>query len=833
MPGRKPKIDLTTVLEGYAKKSKLLIFACNEYPNASNLPTLNCAVNDGKLIEKTLGKLDFDLVRAYYNEEVTKKNIEEAFENICRNHRLKDMDVGRLYIMFAGHGLVGESDDAIFCCHDFDPDDEFSTSFTLNKINDKLEHVGIKHIQVHFDCCHAGGLFLHSRGEQVDYVAADAASKPSVRGITAVSRSEEAVEVGDNGIFTKTLCKYLDPDTHFAFDRFQKDYVTMTEVFTLVKSEVQQEARRSKRSMTPMEGILLPQHGWKTQKEECTGDMLFFRSGADLSAYKGDEDFVDDKTVGSRGSIEPAADRDPEVEHAPKDVPKDAPPQTNVGSTGAPQNGIVTQVTCPPGLGPGSTFNASINGFSMSVTVPPNIHEGQVFGVRMPSSAELGRWQYQPANTERSITTEQDPSKSAKETNVESWESSPGGEDCCEQCMGNSPGCRRNCDNIAVATFCLWICGAGIVFPIVRLIMGWGICGDEAIIIYMGSFSVLVARNVIFFGSMKNYPMKTCLFWYGGCSNFFLWISLTFLIALIEHETSTCIVQNGKYNATGAFLSSNNGKLNDSSLNGLVYDSGQTITTWSGCECEPVFMVKHVCEGVPPDEESGRNEYFYQQHSLPLGNEYLPLRWCKVKMPCTGGFEGLNGYKYDFVDDPCECADTSACSVSGLCEIKFSEKINGQSKPIVSWGGNVNVFNSVRWEEPFSNDNFAWLISGSCCQVHKTRTENGVRKHWRSCSYTMSDSQKEFGCIPNLPKNLTRLMAKAHFGAQYNHKSMVGDVTKYSFCDTIDVYKKYSSMYHVLVMIFSLLIGGFLCIPARALHKQVTKHEMAVTPSEP
>jgi hypothetical protein len=274
-PKTKEHSMLTNVFQSYSEHSYAVIFACNKYPKEKSLIHLDCAVADGKLIEKTLKAHGFKILGTHYDEECNKANIEKELVNLMSKFPYDKKLVGRLYLMFAGHGLKDKiSGSSVFCCHDYNHEAgvAYSTSYPLSELKAKIQRIGIKHITLHFDCCHAGGIFLANRARQVDFVAETMANKPSVSAITSVTADEKALERGGNGLFTKSVCKWLDPEKRFVFDRFDSDYVTMSQLFGSVVEEVTTEARESGGQMTPLKKDIQQQH----MDEQCAGEMLFF-----------------------------------------------------------------------------------------------------------------------------------------------------------------------------------------------------------------------------------------------------------------------------------------------------------------------------------------------------------------------------------------------------------------------------------------------------------------------------------------------------------------------------------------------------------------------------
>jgi len=241
-------------------------------------------------VVKTFKRFGFTVVCELFDEEVTKDAIERELSRLVSKYAMRNgKKIGRLYIMFAGHGVPDPDTpdgSSLFCCHDYDPERPYETAYPLTEIKNKLKRIAIKHQVVHLDSCHAGGIFLDTRARDAPFVAARMAQQPSVSAITAVTADEEAIETNGHGLFTKTLCETLD-NGHI-FDTLDKHFATMSEVFDMVRARVTNEAHeRGGRSMTPMKRDVLGQHGG----EQCTGEMLFFdareRDGARGTA--GDE----------------------------------------------------------------------------------------------------------------------------------------------------------------------------------------------------------------------------------------------------------------------------------------------------------------------------------------------------------------------------------------------------------------------------------------------------------------------------------------------------------------------------------------------------------------
>ena len=268
-----------SVLQEYEKNSLALIFCVDEYPTANAkdgsvmLRDLDCAVADGKTTAAMLRQQGFD-VNVFENGQVTKDTIERELGKVIQRFPYNSPTMGRLYIMYAGHGLRDEATgSSVFCCADYSPDNSYMTSYPLNELKNKLQHIGVKHHCVHLDCCHAGGIFAATPSREIPFSAVQHAKMPVVQAITAVTRDEQALESDGNGLFTKFLCEEITESR--VFERYGADVVTLSQVFNVARGKVTEKARESRGKMTPMHKDVLNEH----LKETCCGEMLFFRPG--------------------------------------------------------------------------------------------------------------------------------------------------------------------------------------------------------------------------------------------------------------------------------------------------------------------------------------------------------------------------------------------------------------------------------------------------------------------------------------------------------------------------------------------------------------------------
>eukprot|EP00947_MAST-08B_sp_MAST-8B-sp1_P006272 g6272.t1 len=286
------------VPDGYDEHSLLVIFGVDEYSQQSHdtasLADLKSAVADGKLMKETLVPFGFKIFEyedrrtkrpakaELYNEAVTKEAIDTVLNSLAKQYHSDTPVAGRLYIMFAGHGVPDPTDPtndkaSLFCCHDFERGDEMSTAYPLVEIKNRIKRIGIKHQLLHFDCCHAGGIFSGLRAGGTKFQVETDANKPSVMGMTAVTADEEAMETagpGGNGIFTKIICDTLAKGK--ICERNRTQFCTISEVFEYARLEVSEQARDSGTRQTPMHMDILREH----LGEQCVGNMLFFSKHA-------------------------------------------------------------------------------------------------------------------------------------------------------------------------------------------------------------------------------------------------------------------------------------------------------------------------------------------------------------------------------------------------------------------------------------------------------------------------------------------------------------------------------------------------------------------------
>ena len=115
----------------YEKLSLLIIIACDRYKHPG-LKNLRCAVRDGKKVAATFTLFGFRVHVQLFDEEVTRASIDLALNSLMKEYLIRDKlgnivsRIGRLYILFAGHGAPDHAagdGSSFFCPHDFDPEE--------------------------------------------------------------------------------------------------------------------------------------------------------------------------------------------------------------------------------------------------------------------------------------------------------------------------------------------------------------------------------------------------------------------------------------------------------------------------------------------------------------------------------------------------------------------------------------------------------------------------------------------------------------------------------------------------------------------------------------
>ena len=302
-----------SVLQAYKQHSVALIFVCKRYRKdcGRQKPGVRHVVNNGIALAKILKAQGFR-VKLIKDSGVTRQSIEAEIASVIDNYPLQNPTMGRFVLYFGGHGVCDATGAPAFCCHDFRRDREFSTSFLLKDLKERiLPRLGLYHqcIFLSLDVAHHAdtSIFAGRRTHAADkYVFANHAFLPVVYAITDVNdlsaqskvqhlagektvkkikfgsksempqgtpnciqisgNSDNHVKASNQTDFMVLLCESVHSGS--VFDRFQSDYCTLSEIFEATRGEFSSHMR------TPLLKDILEQH----VGQRCGGEMLFFRS---------------------------------------------------------------------------------------------------------------------------------------------------------------------------------------------------------------------------------------------------------------------------------------------------------------------------------------------------------------------------------------------------------------------------------------------------------------------------------------------------------------------------------------------------------------------------
>ena len=152
----------------------------------------------------------------------------------------------------------------------------------MSILKDFAESIDSRHQLYLLDCCHAGSLLVSSRGKNSSTSLVSSSSSqyaramlhsPTISGLTAVTKNQEALEEGGHGMFTRSFVEALQEGVGVGvFHRQKRNYVTTTELFSYVQRSVLELAKTKGREQTPRFEQLLIKH----KNDSCNGQMLFF-----------------------------------------------------------------------------------------------------------------------------------------------------------------------------------------------------------------------------------------------------------------------------------------------------------------------------------------------------------------------------------------------------------------------------------------------------------------------------------------------------------------------------------------------------------------------------
>ena len=175
-----PTAAVPSLPKGYA-----VLFAVDEY---TRLLPLRGAVEDAKALEKVLGRLGFEVVVTLHNTRCTPVAVERTLTKVAEDLP----EQSRLFVFFAGHGVVHAHTGRVFyCTPQTHPERLPTTGFDLEKIHSLRDFLPRQQLWV-FDFCFSGGAVVRSRGARVDYRAFAA---PCVQFISAGTADQLVSEI--------------------------------------------------------------------------------------------------------------------------------------------------------------------------------------------------------------------------------------------------------------------------------------------------------------------------------------------------------------------------------------------------------------------------------------------------------------------------------------------------------------------------------------------------------------------------------------------------------------------------------------------------------------
>jgi len=243
-----------------------IICACDNYGPAhgSDLPKLNCAVNDANLYEKTLKAMGME-VTVLTNEQCNKATIDDVLDKTVTRFG-HGKTAAQFIFIYAGHGVEDPAGRGWIAPYGFKGDKLHQTGFRMDKLKDFAEEIGASQQLWIFDCCHAGNVLLGGhRGASSGRFALSKAKRPSVQAMTAVTKDQKAIEMEGNGVFSKVFCAGLT-----AFEEERK-FVTFNKLTTYIDERVDM---KSDGKMAPQFGKMLLDHYGKP----CEGQFVFFNA---------------------------------------------------------------------------------------------------------------------------------------------------------------------------------------------------------------------------------------------------------------------------------------------------------------------------------------------------------------------------------------------------------------------------------------------------------------------------------------------------------------------------------------------------------------------------
>ena len=235
-------------------KSYAVIIGIDQYKNLSFDMQLSYAVQDAKGVEDALKKhFKFDEIITIFNKEATKDNITKILSGDLSRLSKEDS----VFIFWAGHGYTEKTPYGdLGYLIPFDgsfKNSEMYMNISMTTIKDVSKRIPAKHIFFVMDSCYSG-LMAEKRGSgrttkrNFEYIKE--ITKEDVRQVlTAGSKNKQVLDGGPMGhsVFTGRFIEVLAGTD---------DFITATEMSTLVKEKVFSDAKARDHIQTPTYGEL-------------------------------------------------------------------------------------------------------------------------------------------------------------------------------------------------------------------------------------------------------------------------------------------------------------------------------------------------------------------------------------------------------------------------------------------------------------------------------------------------------------------------------------------------------------------------------------------------
>lgn len=235
-------------------KAYAVIIGIDQYPNLPHDQQLSYAVSDAKAVERMLqSKFIFSKTYSLYNEQATKSNIMDVLLNKLSKVSKDDA----VFIFYAGHGGQERTDyGEIGFIVPYDGNfTDMRKVISMTTIKEDIsKRISAKHVFYVMDSCYSGLLVTKRSGgtketkRNLTYLK-QIAKEPVRQVLTAGSANQEVLDGGPGGhsVFTGRFLEILDN---------ADDFITATEVSSLVKERVFSDANTRGHLQTPKFGEL-------------------------------------------------------------------------------------------------------------------------------------------------------------------------------------------------------------------------------------------------------------------------------------------------------------------------------------------------------------------------------------------------------------------------------------------------------------------------------------------------------------------------------------------------------------------------------------------------